>query len=673
MFSGRFGSRDLTPKQKASLDTRMFEVGTTIAPHKPTEMRANDDAMRRMGLDPKKIRKDHAKEMAQGAQAGKDLAVERSNVNSYTLKISAQTFPFGGGLAPIRDLRPPEMNVDFVGTRATANILVAEQAKGDSSEADTQKARSELISGFYFNEQTNKEAPRETWTDEKDGLRRMEGHADYHKRNQEDSDTTVVPVLPYAVTPDGGNNWTIGTIEDDVMANKESWNNEIGKHLGSDEEFSEYIKPDQKHLTQKQVDAVYTLIRPHVDNRFKALINEFELNRQRVIPPVMNQPVLLKTFPGDVGEPAYHAMSADGFVETARNQEIIARLEYQAEQYPKDSEDYKALKDLVDNTLAKSTRPPGWSNYYSPGEHEYSNTLTDGEKMYNVNQWWDGGVPWSKSHVPENANQYDNWKDNQQEKQLHHGSWETNYWNTHYEPDMFASNEAVEYSMLGSKPALIQAIADEKGMDPSEVREKIDFGRGFEGYSSQPTGKGGAPWIGDIKLSKENEMTYRQAPLNTFDHPIASAARNDAFKDPAYDNWSATMLIARNKDEQKAEERYRKVHNQIRDIPAGQSVDHGIQELLMNNPRYRMALQMKFPRDWDKYGNKVEGGASNYVAPIKNTSGADNMESITRKDKLAGKYASLEEKYSRERFAALSKDNNLDNTDVGYSNRGGMF
>ena len=93
----------------------------------------------------------------------------------------------------------------------------------------------------------------------------------------------------------------------------------------------------------------------------------------------------------------------------------------------------------------------------------------------------------------------------------------------------------------------------------------------------------------------------------------------------------------------------------------------------MNNPRYRMALQMKFPRDWDKYGNKVEGGASNYVAPIKNTSGADNMESITRKDKLAGKYASLEEKYSRERFAALSKDNNLDNTDVGYSNRGGMF
>jgi hypothetical protein len=110
-----------------------------------------------------------------------------------------------------------------------------------------------------------------------------------------------------------------------------------------------------------------------------------------------------------------------------------------------------------------------------------------------------------------------------------------------------------------------------------------------------------------------------------------------------------------------------------------------LQELLINNSRYRMALDMKHSRDWDKNNNKVEGGASNYVVPIKNTSGADNMESITRKDKLAGKYASLEEKHSRERFAALAEDNNLDNTNVGYSGvpmtsdghqpnlRGGMF
>ena len=659
MFRGK-KDKKLTPKQRGMLDRGMFDVGMGLAERKRINTYMDDEVSRQFNKDPKDTARRNEQSLMARIQGGKDLAISKSNVNPYTLKLDAQVFPFGGGLAPIRNLRSPELNVDYLGTRGTARVIAAEQSynyNDDDFWAGQErksipdnvgrKARSELISGYWTNYNTGEDSPRTS--EDKDGFRTVEGNYNYHMRNQEDSDTYRVPVLPYPVSPDGGSNWKVGTIEEAVMLDKDSWNEKIAKRAKAD--TPEYIENDQTALTQTQVDAVYEIAREGFKQKFGYLPAEFELNREREIPPVMGQEVRIFESPEDsIGEPASHAMSYDGDVDTTRNQEIIARLEYQMEQYDSDSKEYKALADLTNEIDEKTTRPAGWSDYLAPDEMGWDAKT---ENVERVGQWWGQGL--NDEFKLDKKKSFEDWTKGSQEASLHSGNWETNYWDTHYEPDMFASSAAVEYSILGSRDGLIKAIAKEEGMAPEEVRQQLDFGRGqFNGYSDSP-GVEGEKWIGQYPLSEKNERLYRKPTLNTFDHPTAKQARSDAFSNPAYDGWSATNLIARDKDEQKAENRYRKIYNQVRNIPAGQSIDRGLQDKLLNNPRYRMAMDIGIKPDWDENDSKIKNGASKYVKPIINTGSADNMESIVRKESLAGQYASAEAKHSREKFEALAK------------------
>ena len=220
------------------------------------------------------------------------LEWKEKGVNPVTLNLPAQVYPYGGGLAPHRNLTKQELVVYYLGSRAVANTIMqykVENGTANVDPEDAQSARNRLIKGDIV-----------------DG------------RN--------VPLVPYPILTDrnGEESFRVGSIEESVLRNRQWWNaNTPGLQI-------QPVQDRQVELTDSQVNAVWDRVSPEMYKRVGNPLLQQDIGRERLVPTIRGHEPLVRNAEGEFVK-AVHGFDFDGTINSARNQELQQLIQEELE------------------------------------------------------------------------------------------------------------------------------------------------------------------------------------------------------------------------------------------------------------------------------------------------------------------------------------------------------
>jgi hypothetical protein len=400
-------------------------------------------------------KEDRAKSYTQllkAEQYHEKLDWKAKGVDPITLNKPAKVFPYGGGLAPVRHLTKQEIVARYLGSRAVANIcLQHKHERGTTTEAsreDVREIRRELIEGYYEPEF------KETF-----------------------------PVIPYPVykKTEDGRRPGVGTIGESIQNNRVWWNSNV---------FSPSNKVHEKteRLSDAQIKEAWDRVSSELYFRVGTPVLEQDLGRERQVPSVKGYSAKIKNIDGE-WETAQHGFDYTGTINSARNQELLITLTEDAEEAARNGEEdkLKLLKDSIDRVSAERVLQPRWAQMASSDE-DPSNPESKKQSFDSVRnhpdvaghnlEFWGGGLEQAeKVETIEKQDAIVNWNNNEQERALHAGSWESNYINPEFEPGMFASPDNIEYRTIGVSGKYNNAAARKLDVTPGEVERKYIFGQ----------------------------------------------------------------------------------------------------------------------------------------------------------------------------------------------------
>lgn len=376
---------------------------------------------------------------------------KEKGVNPITLNMPSKVFPYGGGLAPARQMTKQELVTLYLGSRAVANIIMQkkiEKGTANVSRLDAQTARNRLIKG-----------------DIKDG--------------------ESVPLIPYPVPYQNGQRYFAGTLEQAAIKNKRWWNdNTEGLQFRP-------IRENQTELDDEQVNAVWDRVSPELYYKVGNSLLDQEIGRERLVPSVKGHTPLVTDVSGEF-VPARHGFDFDGNVNSARNQELtqiinseLETVDFNQSKLNPNSKEYQSLEDrkkLLKQSEQRVTEErilkPRWA---AMQDDEDTETFEDvkrnaGVAGNNLNFW---GAPLEERKDFDSVELQDavvKWNLEQQYNSLHLGHWETNYLNPELEPGMFAAPENVEYRTLGVNDIYNERIAREMTKDENRENKPVNKG-----------------------------------------------------------------------------------------------------------------------------------------------------------------------------------------------------
>ena len=397
------------------------------------------------------------------------LEWKEKGVNPVTLNLPAQVYPYGGGLAPHRNLTKQELVVYYLGSRAVANTIMQykiENGTANVDPEDAQSARNRLIKGDIV-----------------DG------------RN--------VPLVPYPILTDrnGEESFRVGSIEESVLRNRQWWNaNTPGLDI-------QPVQDRQVELTDSQVNAVWDRVSPEMYKRVGNPLLQQDIGRERLVPSIRGHEPLVRNDNGKFVK-AVHGFDFDGTINSARNQELQQLIqqeleveEYNSGMYSSGSKEESIINNRIDllrqsaeAVAEERTVKPRWAAMQKGDFEDFDDIKRDvGISEDNLDFW--GGPLEFRDQIDDEV-QKDaivNWNQTEQNKALHFGLWETNYLNPETEPGMFAAPKTIEYRTLGVNSTynfeISKAMSQAEGKEvtPGEVERRYIFGQ-FNPSDYRPTG-----------------------------------------------------------------------------------------------------------------------------------------------------------------------------------------
>lgn len=426
-----------------------------------------------------RVQKDYAKRFVNQSYNEK-VEWKEKGVDPVTLNMPAEVYPYGGGLAPHRQMTKQELVVHYLGSRAIAQSIMQykiENGQANIAPQDAQSSRNRLIRGDSKNE---------------------------------------LPVLPYPVVSryKGEETFRVGTVEEAALMERKWWNSQEGLQ-------GIPIRKDQKQLTEEQVNGVWQTVAPEVYRRIGGPLLKQEIGRERPVPSIKGSEPLIRRKDGTF-QPAVHGFDFDGTINSARNQELTQRIEQDLEVADFNGEEDRAmyLQDSLSRVVDERVIKPRWAMLASREE----GVVEDVKRAPSISQdnleFWGMPVEYrDQVDVEERQDAMVNWHNQQQYRALHAGFWETNYLNPEFEPGMFSSPKDIEYRTLGVtgkynfEASRVQSGLENRDVDPGEIERKYIFGT-VNPVESRPKGEEGQRFDRDVvskTLNTANSPEYQNA------------------------------------------------------------------------------------------------------------------------------------------------------------------
>ena len=374
-----------------------------------------------------------------------------NHLNPLTLRYAAEVYPYGGGVAPAREMGNHELVLGYLGSPATAKLIALHQNEYGFEPVEQFKTTGEPT--FIQDEQLKQDMVNQL----------VSGF--------EDPDLGKIPVLPYPIRMAKGEldpneksyfyqqgNFRLGTLEDAVTSNPDYWNQKI-PGLGAS---GESLDDGQKKLIWKE----------HIDKEITPGLYDltsFPLTTEIEVPslvpgtsptiPVWNQhaewdgvmsPDEFRKA-NTIEAPATHRMDEDGYVVSARAKELIGAIAADKTMIEKGlmtvdnkqetlNEMNATLKSLREgNKVNESWRDVG--SGYNP-----ENAM----EIHGAAMFWGG----ARDQCPEFADTYDattlssEWNKREQQIAMKQGKWETNYLFPEFEPGLWSNVDTVNKKYL---------------------------------------------------------------------------------------------------------------------------------------------------------------------------------------------------------------------------------
>ena len=377
----------------------------------------------------------------------------KNHLNPLTLRYAAEVYPYGGGIAPARELGKHEITLSYLGSPAGAKLIALHQ--GEYGFESSERFQTTKEPTLFQDDQLKEQMISQLVSGEYDSRKEM-----------------VIPVLPYPIrtnnetlnpnSPDyfhDEGNFKLGTIEEAVRKNPDYWNQKIPGLDASDAPLDNY----QKELIWREH------IDKEVTTRLFDLKEKFPLNTDTyvptLVPGVEPQVGVWNQYAEWDGEqspsefraanttmaPATHSMDDEGYVVSARAKELIGAIAadktmIQNGLMPVDNPEETI--DSMDNTLTSLRNGnqiyPNWRSV----EGEYNP-----DSKYDIESaawFWDGAA----DQCPEFAGRFNRheltreWAAREQENAIKQGKWETNYLFPEFEPGLWSDVDTINKKYL---------------------------------------------------------------------------------------------------------------------------------------------------------------------------------------------------------------------------------
>jgi len=279
------------------------------------------------------------------------------------------------------------------------------------------------------------------------------------------------------------------------------------------------------------------------------------------VPSIGGHEPLIKNPITGTYEPAVHGFDYEGTINSARNQELAARIEgdLKIAKENGDSERVRLLTNSANRVAEERVINPRWAmlaKKEDPVTGEivpFENVKKDPALSKSVLGYWGGPLELKLTKdlsKQEAEDQIVAWNIEQQRASLHLGSWETNYLNPEFEPGMFANPRNVEYRTLGvtnkyhfekarqiNKQRKREGTLESEGkMTEGQVERDYLFGKPVIKY--RPKGEEGKRFDADV-LAKTLNTANSPEYLNAL-----RAWRKDGLsKQTDYDGKEATTAL----------------------------------------------------------------------------------------------------------------------------------
>ena len=419
----------------------------------------------------------------------------RVHLNPLTMRYAAEVYPYGGGIAPMRDLRKHELSIAFLGSPAVAKAMTVYQGR-HSDEFERHGFTEDPKDEKYKPTNTEDAYPvvEQTSISVGDNSFVADGELQQNYMNQLIKGYTdknlkkKIPLLPYPVRRESFeieigplNNINkgkgmyepgalqVGTIQEAIWNNPKYWKNHIGGE----------IKPNEE-LTDSQVEDAWDHIEPRLMPMLYGLHKDFPLSTDFDVPQMgPNSPTITHwnnemDKPDDMSMedylnpnnpdspatrlPATHSMDVEGNVMSARIKEIeswIAMDKHLVEQGLKyqelSDEERSELLELLDHSQRSIANGnwirPQWRNTGEGKISQYDPHAS--EAVLLTTSFWafpNDQIPeWNKpDKLPHNDFARQTFQERMQEQSALRGVWETNYLFPEFEPGLWANVNQVE-------------------------------------------------------------------------------------------------------------------------------------------------------------------------------------------------------------------------------------
>ncbi len=487
------------------------------------------------------VQKDNARNFITQSRNEK-IEWKEKGVNPITLNMASKVYPYGGGLAPVRQMTKQELVSIYLGSRAVANIIMQDKIdKGESvvRYEDAQVSRNRLIKG-----------------DIKDGEN--------------------VPLLPYSVPIEKGKRYKTGTFEEAVLKDKRWWTDNVPDLL------YDPLRENQTELTDQQVNAVWKYIQPVINNRIGSALREQEIGRERQVPSIRGFEPEIKNSRGEFVR-AKHGFDFDGNINSARNQELLVLLDKELKTLLKNKEkirqefgerspEFSSIKERedlirqsIDTVSEERILKPRWAAMQDDRSEDLE-TFEDVKRNQgvssNVMKFWGGPFEILDTlDAEERKDAVVKWNLDAQYNSLHLGHWESNYLNPELEPGMFAAPENIEYRTFGANGLYNERILermkiklDNKNLTTGDVEKAYVFGQ-FDPTRFRPkSGRDKEQFdtaVAKSMINTQNSTQYRDA-LRAWMKSGESKAKDSEGKEVT----SALYYTAPNENQKRLEENF---------------------------------------------------------------------------------------------------------------------
>jgi hypothetical protein len=467
-----------------------------------------------------------------------------NHLNPLTLRYAAEVYPYGGGLAPVREMGNHELILGYLGSPATAKLIALHQNEYGSKASEQYKTTGEPT--FIEDEQLRREMINQL----------VSGF--------EDPNLGHVPVLPYPIREVKGEldpkdrsyfyqqgHFRLGTLEDAVRSNPMYWNDKIPALQATEAPLDD----NQKELIWKE----------HIDPEITPGLHDltqFPLTTEIEVPslvpgtsptlPVWNQHA---EWDGEMSPdefrkantieaPATHRMDEDGYVVSARAKELIGAIAADKTMIEKglmtvdNPEETLAEMDATLNSLRAGNKV-----------HESWRAVDSGYNPANAMEieaaaWFWGGAG---DQCPEYADKHDEkvlkteWNKREQQIAMKQGKWETNYLFPEFEPGLWSDVDTINEKYLDK----FYELDDKSGQEINFPRDGYNHPRMV--FLREETLGGmdsAANLVATNKAHKDEEITYAQGrDANTPRHRMAQNMRFGLDKFDDYDEMGNPKFV----------------------------------------------------------------------------------------------------------------------------------